>query len=124
MPTPATSLRESLASLLNKLGMDMAGYDYEEQQKRRNYADSLLANSLGRDQSLNQSAINMSDRGLGRSGIALNQAVNVNQAYDTRNSNAAQDFNTALSDIARKRLLAQTGYNLQKADITRQIAGL
>jgi len=111
-----------LAQLYQKLTANLADYDYEEQAKRRLYDQQLHTGRLGRESSMTNSSINMADRGLNRSGIALQDHVGVNQAYDAKNAEYAGGFNADLASLARKRLEAQTQYNLEKAELERQSA--
>lgn len=113
----APGYSEMLAQLYQKLGAMLSQYDYEEQSANRRYENDIYNIGLQRPKALQNSTIGMADRGLNRSGIALQQHTDVNKAYDTKSSEAANLKTQTLADLARKRLQAQIEYNLQKAQL-------
>jgi len=116
------NFNQMLSSLFQKLGANLSGLDYEEQDKRRKYEQGLYSLGQERPRAMQSSSTNMADRGLNRSGIALQQHTDVNNSYDTKGAGLAQDFSSSLSDIARKRLQAKIDYDLQQAELERQAA--
>lgn len=114
--------QDALAQLYQKLAASLADYDYAEQQKRRDYESQLYGIGQDRTSSIRSNQVNMADRGLTQSGIALQGNVDLNNAYDTKQMGAAGQYSADLSSIARKRLADEAAYNLQKAQFERQSA--
>lgn len=113
-------LQKLLSNLYAKLTTSLADIDYEEQAKRRLYDQNIHTSGLDREKSMVGSSVNMADRGLNRSGIALQDQVNVGNAYDSKNAGFAQSFDSDLASVARRRLAAESDYNLGKADLEAQ----
>lgn len=114
-----SNMRDILAQLTKKLGIDLADLDYTEQAKRRGHENNVQNMALSRIGRLKNSAISMADRGLSQSGIALNQATELNKASDQELGAASQNLSSELSSIARKRIQAQSEYALKKAELER-----
>lgn len=123
-PFPVSGqLAEALAALQAKLQQNLMDYDYQEQAKRRLYEDNLYQLGQDRLNGSKQLTANLIDRGLNRSGIALNAETDFNKGMDTKQAGFAQDLNSALASLARQRLAAQSNYDLGKAQLQRQTAG-
>ncbi len=123
----AVALPSSYANILQKLmkqlGVNLANYDYEEQGKRRGYNNSVVGIKEKKGSSLFNSSAGMADRGLTQSGVALQQATDISKAADKDLGTAAQGLSSDLSALARKRLTAQSDFNLRKAELERQAVG-
>lgn len=115
-----TDLKSVLDGLFKSLGINLSGLDYQEQDKRRALENNLYNSLQNRKKSLTRSTINMADRGLTQSGIALQQASDVNLAADTADAGLQQGFDSDLASIARKKLAAETDYNTKKLDLEHQ----
>lgn len=111
---------EDLSSLQQRLQQSLMDLDYEEQASRRAYDDSINASALNRVQDLRRNTANINDRGLNRSGIALQSDADMNQAYDIKNSGFAQNLSSALAAVARKRLQQQNDYDMGRAALMRK----
>lgn len=113
-------LKSILDGFYKSLGLNLSGLDYEEQDKRRAYENNMFNSGRNRANALTSGAVNSADRGLSRSGIALQQAANINQASDESNAGVQQGFSSDLATIARKRVMAESDYNTKKLELERQ----
>jgi len=114
------ALSNLLHGLYKALGLNLAGLDYEEQDKRRGLETNLVNAAKTRTNALRSSSIDMADRGMTQSGVALQQATKVNMAGDENVAQLNQGFQGDLSSIARKRVQAESDYNLKKLELEHQ----
>ena len=106
----ATS-QTALNILLRKYAADRAALDMEENRTRSQYA--LTRKDLTKNQGLRKKGLDeqMADRGLGMSGIAANQNLQVQDLANRENQKAQTALTDAMANIARKRLEAQYAFD-------------
>lgn len=88
--------------------------DEEENQTRTSYQSALDDLQKNRRSSVRDLGVNMADRGLTHSGINLQANLDTNAGYDTQQSRLGTDMTSNLARIAKKRLVDDSNYNMQR----------
>ena len=104
----------ALNALTQQWGANKAQLDDTENRTRINYNNVLdkMKTELGQHKtSLSE---NLSDRGILHSGAAVKSGIDMQTAYNTASSQAAQKQELDLATLARKRLEQDQAYNTQK----------
>lgn len=88
--------------------------DEEENAARTSYRDALDTLQTNRRRSLSSLSVNMADRGMTHSGAALQSGLDTNADYDRGQTELGNTMTSTLSRIAKKRLMDDATYNLQR----------
>lgn len=103
----------NIGELLNGLGQDTAAWDAQANRARTDSTDrlrQLAAMGLQRKEGLND---NFATQGTVHSGAALKAHTQLGQEMDSYRAQENQGLNDKLADIARKKLTAETQFNIQ-----------
>lgn len=109
-----------IAALLAKLGSFNANLDLEENARRKQSMSALAMLDEGLPTARTTVNRSLSDRGILQSGIGLDQQDKVTRNYLNSVNLANTERDTALSDIARRRLNEQAEFDYDVANINRE----
>ncbi len=101
----------SLNVLLRRLGADNAQWDYEENRARSGYQQAQSNYDYEQGQNQKRLDSGLSDRGLGDSGIAVQENLNFQRGANQARQKAAQAVTDTMTNIARKRLESQFAFD-------------
>jgi hypothetical protein len=110
----------ALQKLLEKLQTDQAEIDFQEQVRRRLFANQEADINQAKPGALRQANQSLADRGLVQSGIGLGAHGNIDRSFMTNLANLGQGYGDDLAQFARNRLSNQSDYNWNFADLQRQ----
>lgn len=100
-------------SLLDSLGQNAAGYDYEANRARTAHANrlkQLAALGLDRRQQLSDS---LAGQGMVHSSVNLKAQSDIGRTLDEQRASASQNLADRLADIARKKISEENKFNIQ-----------
>lgn len=101
-----------LTSLLDTLGQNLAGYDYQENRARTDNANrmqQIAALGLQRRRSL---ADSLASSGMIQSGVNLSAQTDLGSMLDEQRAAAGQSLNDRLANIARSRINDEYGFKI------------
>lgn len=105
-----------------KLGEITAQIDLEQERQKQLYQQQLDQSRIDRKASSKRSQENDSARGLLDSGIALQNLADVGLAFDQKNAGYLKSFDDTMTDLARRRLAAQSDYATAQIDYQKSLA--
>jgi hypothetical protein len=105
----------SIDELYRKYMLGRITDDEEENATRNMYSKSLTDLQRNRKQAISQLSVNMADRGLTHSGPALQAGLDTNAEFDMGQSQLGTDMTSTLARIAKKRLMDDATYNMQRS---------
>ena len=104
-----------VAALFRKYAGEMANLDTQQNDAQQAYSANVKTLGEGRKRDLRTLQDNFAGKGLTHSGINLQENVNLNKTYDEGQARADQEQKRLMTELARKRLLAQEDYDLARA---------
>lgn len=112
-----------LNALTLEWGRKKADLDDQENRTRINYNGALDSMRRNYDQTTLRSREGLADRGMLQSGPALASATRLQDDYNRQQADASQATNLNLSTLARRRLDADSEFNMQKVLASLGISG-
>lgn len=100
-------------SLLDSLGQNAAGYDYDANRARTSHANrlkQLAAMGMDRRKMLSDS---MAAQGLTHSSVNMKAQTDVARMMDEQRASASQNLADRLADIARRKISEENKFNIQ-----------
>lgn len=88
--------------------------DEEENRARTSYRDALDTLQKNRRRSLDTLSVNQADRGMTHAGASLQSGLDTNAEFDQGQTQIGQNMTSTLSRIAKKRLMDDANYNMQR----------
>jgi septum formation inhibitor MinC len=114
------SLVDQINTAYRQMQSGLADVDMQQNRGNTSHNNALRQLAQQRQMDLSRTRADIADKGMTRSGISLKRHANVNQAYDEQNSGQLANFTSLMSELARKRLDLQAGYQEQVANAQRQ----
>lgn len=99
-------------SLLDTLGQNAAGYDYEANRARTNYANRLRDIATMGLRQRRGLADSLASQGMIHSGVNLRAQNELLMAENQARAQEDQSLTDRLADIARKKIQAETAFNI------------
>jgi hypothetical protein len=100
-------------SLLDSMGQSAAGYDFEANRARTDYANrlkKLAAMGIDSRRSLSDT---LASQQITHSSAGLEGHTNINRSIDEARAEAGQGLATRLADIARSKISNENAFNIQ-----------
>lgn len=89
--------------------------DEDENKARTDYQSALGDLQSNRRRSMRDLAVNAADRGMTHAGPTLQTGLDTNAQYDKGQTQLGQTMASELARIAKKRLVDDSNYNMQRA---------
>jgi hypothetical protein len=101
-----------ISSLLDTLGQNFAGYDYQANRLRNDHANRLREIAGMGLRTRKGLADSLASNGMIHSGVNLEAQNDLMMQEDQQRANASQQLNDRLADIARKKIQSETQFNI------------